>query len=152
MIQNCIFVDNLQLPDNPVYYNDYSRQCHVPVKCASDRRCPEVYDWKDLERWAQQEANVQFKRDLGYEYKPCYLIGENEFDFNMFFTRALSNEQEIGVKNTMATDILLEYLANTYGKCTVRNLLEGRCPKVNQSLSLDECQKKPLSKCDPTFP
>nr|XP_019565387.2 peroxidase skpo-1 [Aedes albopictus] len=144
--------DNLQLPDNPVYYNDYSRQCHVPVKCASDRRCPEVYDWKDLERWAQQEANVQFKRDLGYEYKPCYLIGENEFDFNMFFTRALSNEQEIGVKNTMATDILLEYLANTYGKCTVRNLLEGRCPKVNQSLSLDECQKKTLSKCDPTYP
>ncbi|XP_001656955.2 chorion peroxidase [Aedes aegypti] len=154
ILVSCVLAafDVLQIPDNPVYYNDYSLQCHTPVKCASDRRCPEVFDWKDLERWAQKEAHAQFDLLSSFVNNSSYMIGENEFDFNMFFTRELTSEQEFGVKNTMTIDILLEYLASTYGKCTVRNLLEGRCSKVSQSLSLDECQRTSLYLCDPTYP
>ncbi|EAT48446.1 AAEL000507-PA [Aedes aegypti] len=98
------------------------------------------------------EANIKFDLISSFEHNQCYLIGENEFDFNMFFTKGLTYDQEIGVKNTMTTDILLEYLASTQGKCSVRNLLEGRCPNVNQSLSLEECHRTTPSECDPNYP
>ncbi|XP_021708476.1 chorion peroxidase [Aedes aegypti] len=145
------YFDDLHLPDNPKHYNEYSRQCHVPVKCASDRRCPEVYDWKDLERWAQQEAYSRFEWESSFTDKPCSLISHSEYDYNLFSTGALSSDEEIGVKNTMTTDILLEYLASG-AKCPVRNLLEGRCPNVSRALSLEECQHQRLYKCDPNYP
>nr|XP_019531687.2 peroxidase skpo-1 [Aedes albopictus] len=145
------FFDDLHLPDNPLYYNEYSRQCRVPVKCASDSRCPEVYDWKDLERWAQREAYTRFEWESSFTDQPCSLISKSEYDYNLFSTGGLTTDEEIGVKNTMTTDILLEYLSEK-AKCPVRNLLEGRCPSVNQSLSLEKCQHKPLYKCDPTYP
>ncbi|XP_065094220.1 heme peroxidase 2-like [Ochlerotatus camptorhynchus] len=153
MLASCAMAafDDLRLPDYPVHYNDYSRQCHVPVKCSSDPRCPNINDWKDLERWAQQEAFTKFKRDSSFEDNPSSLISDSEYDFNLFFTKGLDDDQEIGVKNTLTTDILLQYLA-IKGKCSVRNMLERHCPNVSQSLSLEKCQHRKLHKCDPDYP
>ncbi|XP_062555614.1 chorion peroxidase-like [Armigeres subalbatus] len=145
------FSDDLHLPDYPKHYNDYSKQCQVPVKCASDRRCPEVHNWEDLERWAQQEAHSRFEWESSFTDKQSYLISEDEYDYNLFATAALSKLDEVGVKNTMTTDILLENLAGR-AKCTVRNLLEGRCPEVNQTLSLEKCRNQPMYNCDPAYP
>ncbi|XP_065091423.1 chorion peroxidase-like [Ochlerotatus camptorhynchus] len=152
-LASCIVAlfDDLHLPDNPVYYKEYHRQCGVPLKCASDWRCPNVYNWKHLELWAQQEAINRFEWESSFQNNPCYLVSEKEYDFNLFFTNALDFDDEIGVKNTLTTDILLQHLASQ-GKCTVRNLLEGYCPNVNRSLSLDKCQHRKAYDCDPNYP
>ncbi|XP_062557245.1 peroxidase skpo-1-like [Armigeres subalbatus] len=143
--------DPTQLPDYPVYYNAYNQQCNIPVKCDSDTRCPDVNDFKDLEEWAQDEACFKFETYSEYQQKSCSLIEECEYDYNLFFTKALSDEQEFGVKNTMTTDILLRQLASK-GKCKVRNLLEGRCANFSRSLSLDECHRNLVHRCDTTYP
>lgn len=104
-----------------------------------------------MERWAQREAYTRFEWESSFTDQPCSLISKSEYDYNLFSTGGLSTDEEIGVKNTMTTDILLEYLSEK-AKCPVRNLLEGRCPSVNQSLSLEKCKHKPLYKCDPSYP
>ncbi|KAL1402860.1 hypothetical protein pipiens_005890 [Culex pipiens pipiens] len=145
-----IWIDQLRLPDFPVQYDGYQKQCGLPVRCAGYSKCPRVHAWSELERTAQVMASIEFEDNSAQAKDRCHLIQEGEFDFEMFFTEALDSDGEIAVKNTRTTEIFLQELSYQ-GTCAVKNFLEGRC-SVNQSLSLEQCKRRKFYKCNPNYP
>ncbi|XP_053691332.1 peroxidase skpo-1-like [Sabethes cyaneus] len=143
--------ESLQFPESPVHYDKYQKQCGIAVRCETDISCPRVCDRNEVESWAQKQAAVQVEENCALSDKKSFLIGADEFDYGLFATCGLTADEEIGVKNTITTEIFLQHLSKQ-GQCAVRNYLEGRCYNVNSSLSLDQCHHKKLYKCDSTYP
>ncbi|XP_058448783.1 peroxidase skpo-1-like [Malaya genurostris] len=145
-------VDQLHLPESPIHYEKYEKQCQIPIRCEANRQCPKVGDWFESELLAKKQATLLFSVNNMMSSEESYLIGSEEYDFQMFATNALNTDDEIGVKNTMTTESLLSNLVNDQNLCAIKNMLEERCNNVNQSLSLNECQHTRQYKCNPSHP
>ncbi|XP_055549971.1 peroxidase skpo-1-like isoform X2 [Wyeomyia smithii] len=141
----------LQFPEFPVHYDKYQKQCGIPVRCEMDTSCPRICDRSQVESWAQAQAALEVEENCALFDKQSFLIGSDEFDYGIFATSGLNEDEKIGVQNTITTENFLQRLSSQ-SKCAVRNYLEGRCYNLNTSLSLEQCHQGKLYKCDSAYP
>ncbi|XP_040157937.1 chorion peroxidase-like [Anopheles arabiensis] len=133
----------------PEYYAGYDSQCGYEPKCYGDQSCPNVAMFSEYEKEAFIKAVAELLSNDERAQNGNYRIGESEFDFELFQTKAIKSGEDLDVRRTLTTDKFLKTLAKKLSKCELRNLLDGKCC-ANRTLSC--CNGHEQISCDPYHP
>uniref|UniRef100_A0A182UCW8 Uncharacterized protein n=1 Tax=Anopheles melas TaxID=34690 RepID=A0A182UCW8_9DIPT len=112
-------------------------------------RCPSLDGLGSLERKARRKAILELLNNEATVNDPRFLMDGTDFDVRFFNTIAIQPSEQLGVRDTLTTQKVLETLSKRSSRCQMRNLLDGKCYS-NVTLSCCKAVEEPC--CDPHYP
>ncbi|XP_058117121.1 chorion peroxidase-like [Anopheles ziemanni] len=102
-----------------------------------------------MEQEALERAVAEMQNNEVFAMNPANLMHAGEFDDGLFQTKPIKGFEELGVRRSLTTQKFLQALAQKYGVCEIKNLLEGRC---YSNATLTSCKGTEQIKCDRSDP
>uniref|UniRef100_A0A3F2Z224 Uncharacterized protein n=1 Tax=Anopheles quadriannulatus TaxID=34691 RepID=A0A3F2Z224_ANOQN len=138
-----------RLEDQPMTYESYDMQCGYQSKCCSENSCPSLHGLDSLERRARKKAILELLNNEATVNDPRFLMDGTDFDVRFFNTIAIQPSEQLGVRDTLTTQKVLESLSKRSNCCQMRNLLDGKC---YSNVTLSGCKTVEEPCCDPHYP